>query len=62
MKLKNFCTARENLNKMKDNPPNGRKYLQMKQLTKDSSPKFASSSCSSVSKKQTTQSKTEQKM
>ena len=29
----------------------GRKYLQTKQLTKDSSPKYTSSSCSSISKK-----------
>ena len=29
----------------------GRKHLQMKQLTRDSSPKHTNSSCSSVSKK-----------
>ena len=34
MKLKSFCTAKETLRR-KDNPQNGRKYLQRKQLTKD---------------------------
>ena len=34
MKLKCFCTAKETI-RPKDNPQNGRKYLQMKQLKKD---------------------------
>ena len=35
IKLKSFYTAKETINKKKDNPQNGRKYLQMKQPTKD---------------------------
>ena len=35
MKLKSFCIAKETMNKTKDNPQNGRKYLQTMQLTKD---------------------------
>ena len=35
VKLKSFCTAKETIKRRKDNPQNGRKYLQMNQLTKD---------------------------
>ena len=37
MKLNSFCIAKENINKMKRQPLDGRKYLQMKQLTKEKS-------------------------
>ena len=33
--IKSFCTAKDTINKTKSNPQNGRKYLPMKQLTKD---------------------------
>ena len=35
IKLKIFCTTKETINKWKDNPQNWRKYLPMKQLTRD---------------------------
>ena len=35
MKLQSFCTAKETRNKMKRQPSEWRKYLQMKKLTRD---------------------------
>ena len=35
MKLKSFRTAKETITRRKDNPQNGRKYLQTYQWTKD---------------------------
>ena len=35
MKLKSFCKAKETTNKTKNNPQNGKKYLQTNQQTKD---------------------------
>ena len=41
LKLKSFSKAKESItNKQKDNPQNGRKFLQMTQLTKVKSPKI----------------------
>ena len=34
IKLKSSCTAKETIKKQKDNPQNGRKYMQTKQLTR----------------------------
>ena len=51
--LKSFCIAKETTTWWRDSPQNGRKYLQMKQLTSGSFPKYKSSSFSSVSKNET---------
>ena len=39
IKQKSSCTAKETIKKWKDNPKNGRKFLQMTQPTKVKSPK-----------------------
>ena len=55
--LKNLkiCSQKTLLRRQKDKVQTGRKYLQMNQQTKDWSPKYINSSCSSILKRQTTQ-------
>ena len=60
IKLQSFCTAKETLNNTKRQ--NGRKSLQVNQLTTDSSPKFMNTFCSSITKRQTTPSKNRQRI
>ena len=55
IKPQSFCTAKDTINNMKRQPSEWRKYLQMKQRTKDLSPKYTNSSWTSISKKQTIQ-------
>ena len=54
IKLISFCTA-NNKTKQKDILQTGRKYLQMMQPTRAQFPKYANSSCSSITERQTTQ-------
>ena len=45
VKFKSSCTAKETIQKLKDNPQNGRKYLQTMRKKMDQSADFTYSSC-----------------
>ena len=62
MKLKNFCIAKESINKKKRQPSEQEKIFANKSMDKGLSPKYINSSCSSILKKQTTPSKNGQKI
>ena len=61
MKLKSFCTAKETINKRKRQPSEWEKIFANEATDKGLISKFTSSSYSSISRKQTTQSKNGQK-
>ena len=61
MKLKSFCTAKETIKEMKRQPSEWEKIFANEATDKGLISKISSSSCSSISKKQTTQSKNGQK-
>ena len=60
-KLQSFCTAKETINKTKRQPSEWEKIFANEVTDKGLISKFTSSSCSSISKKQTTQSENGQK-
>ena len=44
IKIKNFCSVKENERECKDKPQSGRKYLQKTYLIKDSYPQYTKNS------------------
>ena len=61
IKLKNFCTAKETINKVKRQGSEWEKIIANETTDKGLIPKYTSSSCNSIPEKQTTQSKSGEK-
>ena len=57
IKLKNLCIAKETINKIKRQPSEWEKIIANDAVDKGLTPKYISSTCSSIPEKQTTQSK-----
>ena len=57
IKLKCFCTMKETIDKVKRQPSEWEKIIANDAVDKGLTPKYISSTCSSIPEKQTTQSK-----
>ena len=62
IKIKNFCTAKENVKKIRGSPQNGRRYLQMQLQIKGWYPRSTKNLSNSIHKKQINKPKNGQKI
>ena len=51
IKCKCFCTTKETMSKVKRQPSEGKKIIATEKLTKNQSPKYTNSTCSSIPEK-----------